>query len=158
MTSNVDTKWCMRFDSSTKNTLCFNSAAKLKGVLSDIFQKIYIIPNLSTALNSVSKNSLWWMFLYYLFLFNLSGILVQYCITRLKIINITSTSYPSGWPAGECYRLVSQSPGLRMLALRHRCQHSDAQPAVSGAFCGRGGKIAEILYYIIISYYFPFSS
>lgn len=51
---------------------------------------------------------------------------------------------PSGWPAGECYRLVPQSPGLWMLALGHRCQHSDAQPAVSGAFCGRCGKTAEI--------------
>lgn len=32
-----------------------------------------------------------------------------------------------------------------MLALGHRRQHSDAQPAVSGAFRGRRGKNVEIV-------------
>lgn len=30
-----------------------------------------------------------------------------------------------------------------MLALRHRCQHPDAQPTVSGAFCGCCGKMGN---------------
>lgn len=45
-----------------------------------------------------------------------------------------------GWAFGECHWLVPQSPRLRMLVIGHRCQHSDAQPAVSGTLCGRCGK------------------
>lgn len=33
-------------------------------------------------------------------------------------------------------RLVPQPPGLRLLALRHRCLHTDAQPELPGAVCG----------------------
>lgn len=51
-----------------------------------------------------------------------------------------SVCRPSGRSAGERHWLVSQSPWLRMLAVWHRRQHSDAQPAVSGAVCGRRGE------------------
>lgn len=51
-----------------------------------------------------------------------------------------SVCRPSGRSAGERHWLVSQSPWLRMLAVRHRRQHSDAQPAVSGAVRGRRGE------------------
>lgn len=57
------------------------------------------------------------------------------------MLRSTEWLHPAGWPAGERHRLVSQSPRLRMLAVGYRCQHSDAQPAVSGAFCSRCGKI-----------------
>lgn len=53
----------------------------------------------------------------------------------------TEWARPAGWQAGERHRLVSQSSRLWMLAVGNRCQHSDAQPAVSGAVCSRRGKI-----------------
>jgi len=51
-----------------------------------------------------------------------------------------------GEATGECNWLVSQSPGVRLLAVRYRCQHTDAQPAVSGAVCCHRGKTISALH------------
>ena len=45
-----------------------------------------------------------------------------------------------GGKTGECSGLVPQSPGLRLLVVRHRRGNTDVEPAVPGALGGhRGG-------------------
>lgn len=74
---------------------------------------------------------------------------ISYAVVRISVLRrglcseLRSTEWarPAGWQAGERHRLVSQSSRLWMLAVGNRCQHSDAQPAVSGAVCSRRGKI-----------------
>lgn len=51
-------------------------------------------------------------------------------------LSLSSITVISGWQTRECHWLVPQSPGVWLLAVRHWCLHSNAQPELPGTFCG----------------------
>lgn len=55
---------------------------------------------------------------------------------KYSLCNVNLTDLLKGWTAGKCHRLVPQPSGLRLLAVRNRRQHTDAEPELPRAVRG----------------------